>query len=589
MTNIDGSVESWIKRCLKLAESIDCDEVVTALTELDVRWQFPGFRLAFVGEFSRGKSTLINRLLERTLLPIGAKPTTGTLISVVAGSTEKMEVYIPDKGWTARPLEESSWNDLLSSEQGEDSQEQLTQVRLTIDHPWLRSIDVELIDTPGAGDLNSGRTVLLCELLSQCDAAVLLISATLPFSRTEATFLEQEVLGRHIPNVLVAVSKLDTVDHEQKAELLGVIRERVMEISREVPIVPIHPLDSHASEVDTLERVRTQIEAMVEKGERRIRRSKKVAGQLVDYLNHIAELSEAAIKTAHMNAMEKEQALHQLEKEKEEAEIYWEDIRLEIDERRLQHAQRLRQKVLLAKNEFIETYSFDLNKEKDLKTWSEHVLPSQIRRELLSLGNKWSEEILAELSLDFEWVYNEVNQKFSRQIVQRSSDLPTTVKPDFHLSQLQLTDNVQNYSFLTGLATTTNIISGLIVSGPSPVQLKAVAVVSRVAVTGVAWFVGNQLNHQKIEEQRRQLSQELIFNVNRITDDYCNQMSERLRELYSQLIEELRQEQRMWQSAWESTLKNSSDTQDTSHHSYLLEQVSALKEEIYLALSNQVL
>lgn len=586
MTNIDGSIESWIKRCLKLAESIDCDEVATALTELDVRWQFPGFRLAFVGEFSRGKSTLLNRLLGRSLLPIGAKPTTGTLISVVAGSTEKMEVYIPDKGWTTRPLEESSWNDLLSSEQGEDSQEQLTQVRLTIDHPWLRSIDVELIDTPGAGDLNSGRTVLLCELLSQCDAAVLLISATLPFSRTEATFLEQEVLGRHIPNVLVAVSKLDTVDHEQKAELLGVIRERVMEISREVPIVPIHPLDSHASEVDTLERVRTQIDAMVEKGERRIWRSRKVAGQLVDYLNHITELSEAAIDTAHMNATEKEQALHQLEQEIEKSEIYWEDIRLEIDERRLQHTQRLRQKVLLAKNELIETYSFDLNKEKDLKTWWEHVLPSQIRRELLSLGNKWSEEILAELSLDFEWVYNEVSQKFSRQIAQSSSDLPTTVKPDFHLSQLQLTDNVQNYSFLTGLATTTTTISGLIVSGPSPVQLKAIAVIGGVAMTGFAWFVGNQLNHQKIEEQRRQLSHELIFNVNRITDDYCNQMSERLRELYSQLIEELRQEQRMWHSAWESTLKNSSDTQDTSHHSHLLEQVAALKEEICLALSD---
>ena len=167
---------------------ISCDDVITKLTELDVRWQLPGFRLAFVGEFSRGKSTLINRLLGRDLLPIGARPTTGTLISIVAGETEKMEICPPDKGWEVREMEESSWTDLLASEQNETDQEKLTRVRLTLDHPWLKAIDVELIDTPGAGDLNSNRTALLSDLLSRCDAAVILVSATLPFSITEASF-----------------------------------------------------------------------------------------------------------------------------------------------------------------------------------------------------------------------------------------------------------------------------------------------------------------------------------------------------------------------------------------------------------------
>ena len=586
MTNIDGSIESWIKKSLKLAETMACDEVITALTELDIRWQFPGLRLAFVGEFNRGKSTLLNRLLERDILPVGAKPTTGTLISIVAGSTEKMEVYIPDQGWSVRSLEESSWNDLLASEQGQDSLEQLTQVRLTVDHPWLRTIDVELIDTPGAGDLNSSRTTLLCDLLSQCDAAVLLVSATLPFSLTEATFLEQEVLGRHIPNVLVAVSKLDTVDQEQKAELLDIIRERVMEISRVVPIVPIHSLDANASEVDALESVRTQIEAMVEKGERRIWRSRKVAGQLVDYLNHIAGLSEAAIKSAHMSAMEKEQALCQLEQEKGKAEIHWEDIRLNLDERRLQHTQKLRQKVLQAKEELIEVYSLDLKKTKDLKNWWENDLPPQLRRDLLSLGNKWSAEILAELSRDFEWVHNEVSQKFYRQITQGNSDLSSTVKPDFNLSQLQLSDNVRNYSFLTGLATSSTAICSLIVSGPVPIQLKATAVVAGVVLTGVTWVLGDQLSHRKTEDQRRYLSKELVVNLDLIADNYCNQMSERLKELYNQLIKELSQEQKMWQSAWKLALKNSSDTQDISHYNDFLKQVASLKEEIILALSD---
>ncbi|MEA5480467.1 dynamin family protein [Pseudanabaena galeata UHCC 0370] len=571
--NVDEYIESWIKNCLSLAETISCDDVITKLTELDVRWQLPGFRLAFVGEFSRGKSTLINRLLGRDLLPIGARPTTGTLISIVAGETEKMEICPPDKGWEVREMEESSWTDLLASEQNETDQEKLTRVRLTLDHPWLKAIDVELIDTPGAGDLNSNRTALLSDLLSRCDAAVILVSATLPFSITEASFLDQEVLSRHIPNVLVAVSKLDTVPQEQKAELFNVIRERVMAISTKISIIPIHPLDVDASEVDALETVKTQIEAIVEKGERKIWRSWKVANQLVDYLNHIAELSETAIKAAHMSAMEKEQALRQLEQEKAISELHWEDIRLNIDRRRLQHSQRLRQKVLQAKDEIIEIYSFDLKKSKDLKSWWESDLPFKLRRELLSLGNKLGEEMLSELSQDFEWVQNEVSRRYSRQISRNSSNVPSTVKPELYLNQIQLTD-IRNYAILTKLASSATTVCGYIFGGPTGAVISA-----------LAWGLSEQFIHQKTDEQRRRLSEELILNLDRIADEYYNQISQRLKELYNHLIEEMRQEEKVWQSAWDLTLRKSANTQDTSCYSDLIKQVVALKQEIYSALS----
>ncbi|MDZ8106129.1 MAG: dynamin family protein [Nostoc sp. DedQUE12a] len=573
ITNVDEHIESWIESCLKLAETISCSEIITALTELDVRWEFPGFRLAFVGEFSRGKSTLINRLLDRDLLPMGARPTTGTLISIVAGATEKMEVRTPE-GWVVRPIEESSWNDLLASEEAKDNQKQLTQVRLTLDHPWLRTIDVELIDTPGAGDLNSSRTALLCDLLSQCDAAVILVSATLPFSITEATFLEQEVMGRHIPNVLVAVSKLDTVAENEKVELLEVIRERVMEVSKKVPIIPIHPLNDDVSEVDTLARVRTQIESMVEKGERRIWRSRKVAGQLVDYLNQMVDLSQAAIKSVQMSTLEKEQALRQAQQERENTELYWEDIRLNLDQRRLQHVQTLRQKVLQAKQELIEIYSFELKKAKDLKNWWERDLPFELRRELLTLGNQLSQEILNELSHDFEWMQNQVAQNFSRQFVRNFSNSSSTLNVDVNLSQLELTD-IRHYALLTGLASSATTICGFIFGGP------AGAVISTVA-----WVLSDQFINDKTDEQRRRLSEELILNIERITDDYSNRLSERLRELYNQLIEEMRKEQKIWQSAWESTLRKSADTQDITHYTQLLEQASVLKEEIHRVLSH---
>lgn len=565
--DIDKHIDDWFKSCLRLAGVIHCDEIITALIELDVRWQFPGFRLAFVGEFSRGKSTLINRLLGQDLLPVGVRPTTGTLISIVSGATEKMEVCTPE-GWVARALEPSSWDDLLAEDLADDTRDQLTQVRLTVDCPWLRTIDVELIDTPGAGDLNSSRTALLCDVLSRCDAAVILVSATLPFSLTEATFLEQEVLGRHIPNTLVAVSKLDTVPQTEKLGLLAVIRDRVTEISADVPTIPIHPLAASSSNEDTLEEVRVQIEKMAAKGERKFWRIRKVSSQILDYLTQISKLSQATIDAARMSDADKQAAIRQATQQKENTELYWEDLRLEIDSRRLQHTRHLKEEIAQAKEEIGSTYAFDLEKVRDLKGWWERDLPFQLRRELLLLGNRLGTEMLTKLSDDFEWVQTEVHQKFDQQVVTTHSASSSAVKLNLDLSHLQLTD-IRHFAILTGLASSATTVCGYVFGGP------AGAVVSTTA-----WVVSDQFIHYKTNEQRRLLSKELAINLDRVASDYCAQISERLRELYDQLIDELSKEQRMWQSAWESTLTSRPSQQDVSQYRDLLEQVADLKQEI---------
>ena len=585
----DSLIEAWIKQCLSLAEAIDCDQVVKELSELDVRWQFPGFRLAFVGEFSRGKSTLINRLLEREVVPVGSKPTTAHLISIVAGTADKMEIFSPDEGWIVRAEEPSSWTKFLASEQSQEHEGSMTQVRLTLDHPWLRAIDVEFIDSPGAGDLNSDRTTLVCNLLSQCDAAIILVSATLPLSATESTFLEQEVLGRHVPNVLVAISKLDMVSQEEKGELLDVIRQRVMKIATNIPILPLHPLDEGISDVDALTSLRTQIEAMAKKSERKQWRCRRVAGQLLDYLDHIEKLCEIAMKSGQMNASEQTRALHELEQQKEKAEIDWVDIRLTIDQRRLQHMQQLRQRIMQAKEDLVSIYSHELKREKDLKNWWENDLPYKLRRELTVRGNTWSQQILAGLSLDFKWALTEVDQRFSRHIAQNESTLSSTLLTDVQLSPLQLSDNLRNYSLITGLASKSIAVCTLIAgAAPSP-DHKVLAIVAGIVITGGAWVFSELLNDKKTEEQRQFLLQELNLSLAQIADTCYERLAERIRELYNQLIDELLHEQRMWQSSWELTLHNCMTKQDTSCYSNTIEQVTILKKEIAMALSRSYL
>ena len=54
------------------------------------------FNLVVLGEFKRGKSTLINALLERDILPVGVVPLTSVVTAIGAGDRDRLVVHYLD-------------------------------------------------------------------------------------------------------------------------------------------------------------------------------------------------------------------------------------------------------------------------------------------------------------------------------------------------------------------------------------------------------------------------------------------------------------------------------------------------------------
>src|SRR5690348_862009 len=51
------------------------------------------FNLVVLGEFKRGKSTLINALLRRNVLPTGVVPLTSVVTSIAAGDGDRLRIH----------------------------------------------------------------------------------------------------------------------------------------------------------------------------------------------------------------------------------------------------------------------------------------------------------------------------------------------------------------------------------------------------------------------------------------------------------------------------------------------------------------
>ncbi|MBN4001078.1 dynamin family protein [Nostoc sp. LPT] len=565
--NLTEWIHLWLNECLVLSNSSGCEDITTELKALNSRWELPGFRLAFVGEFSRGKSSLVNRLLDADILPVGDLPTTATLTSIVAGSEDRMKVQSSKKGWETRPMEALSWRDLTAIDKDGTEQDVIGQVHLTLAHPWLQALDVELIDTPGVGDLSGRRAALALDVLSQCDASVLVVSATLPFSMTEATFLEQEVMGRHIPRILVAVSKLDTIPEEERSEVFNSIRKRIAKISSTIPVLPLYPINDSNSETEVFEEVKAQIESMVAKGDRRIWRSRKIAGQITDYLSHLIKAGELAISTAAMDAAEKESALIKVDTEIQNAQIDWERIRLNLDQKRLQRVEVLQQKVLQAKAELLENLSLELKRTQDPKTWWEQDLPFRLRRKLFRLSQQLETDVLKALALDFQWLEHEVENSFSTRINSEYIDTLEAVKIDLDLQQMSLTE-IENYRIFTRLGGSAATICGYVFGGPIG-----------IAVSTTVWVVSEQVIKEKLQGQRKLLNRELENSLDRSIDEYFKRLANRLRQVYNQLSEEIQEEKIAWQTTYKIAL-NGNNEQPENQWMQIISQASTLKKEI---------
>jgi len=93
---IVNDTSSW--RQLKLSDEKLSNDLLKMFEESLEKLQQPIARVAFLGGFSSGKSSLINAILNTSILPTGNKPLTANLVECMYGETNCVEVF-QDSEW----------------------------------------------------------------------------------------------------------------------------------------------------------------------------------------------------------------------------------------------------------------------------------------------------------------------------------------------------------------------------------------------------------------------------------------------------------------------------------------------------------
>jgi ribosome biogenesis GTPase A len=193
---------------------------LTRVAELEERLSAERFHLAVLGQFKRGKSTLLNALLGEPLLPTGIVPLTSIPTFLLAGGTRTVRVFFHDGGQAAfADLTREQASEVLArhvTEKG-NPRNKLGVARVEVEHPSsLLSAGVVLIDTPGIGSTLRHNTEATLNFLPQCDAAFFVVSADPPITEVEKDFLK--AVQDKVAKVCFVMNKVDYLNEDELEE-----------------------------------------------------------------------------------------------------------------------------------------------------------------------------------------------------------------------------------------------------------------------------------------------------------------------------------------------------------------------------------
>lgn len=172
------------------------------------------FNLVILGQFKRGKTTLINSLIGKEILPSSVVPLTSIVTILKYGEEVSCSVSMEDGSEKRICIEELT--DYVTEKGNPKNIKGVRCARIGYPSPFLEK-GILLIDTPGVGSTFLHNTETTYEFLDHLDAALFLMSADVPISQ-----VEKELLGTikgSTQKIFFVLNKIDNLTPKEIEEI----------------------------------------------------------------------------------------------------------------------------------------------------------------------------------------------------------------------------------------------------------------------------------------------------------------------------------------------------------------------------------
>jgi hypothetical protein len=207
---MDGA--SCLLRLVELAQELGDEPVAEEARELAARVSEGRFYVACVGQFKRGKSTLLNALVSHEVVPTGFVPVTAVPTVIRFGDKLHARVRMRDTSW--RDISMTDLQDYVTEERNPENKKAVDGAEVFVPSPLLSS-GMCFVDTPGLGSVFTGNTAATQAFIPHIDAALVVVGADPPIAGEELVLVE--AVGKQVQDLILVINKSDRTSDPERA------------------------------------------------------------------------------------------------------------------------------------------------------------------------------------------------------------------------------------------------------------------------------------------------------------------------------------------------------------------------------------
>jgi len=192
----------------------------------------PWIDVAVLGQFKSGKSSFINHLIGREILPVGVIPVTSVITRICHGEQERARVCFFDE--TSIEIDLSELKYYTSEAENPGNVKNVAIV--DIDLPALSEFSgIRLVDTPGLGSVFKVHKEVSGNWLPEVGAAIVAVSVERPLSEHDINLIEN--LLHVTPRIALLLTKVDILKPQEQNEVMQFFRQTLKkELDHDFPL-----------------------------------------------------------------------------------------------------------------------------------------------------------------------------------------------------------------------------------------------------------------------------------------------------------------------------------------------------------------
>jgi len=215
---MDGA--SRLLRLTILAQELGAEPVAEEARELAARVSEGRFYVACIGQFKRGKSTLLNALIGHAVVPTGFVPVTAVPTVIRYGDEPHARIRMRDGVW--QDVDLIDLKQYVTEELNPENTKAVDGAEVFVPSPLLSS-GMCFVDTPGLGSVFTGNTATTQAFIPHIDAALVVVGADPPIAGEELALVES--IGKQVQDLVLVINKADRTSDPERAAAARFTRE----------------------------------------------------------------------------------------------------------------------------------------------------------------------------------------------------------------------------------------------------------------------------------------------------------------------------------------------------------------------------